>query len=71
MDCSLPGSSVQGILQERILEWVSFPSPDPGIESMILTSPALAGSFFTTSGHLGSYIPTIQFKSQLIFFTRC
>ena len=22
MDCSLPGSSVHGILQERILEWV-------------------------------------------------
>ena len=24
-DCSLPGSSVHGILQERILEWVSMP----------------------------------------------
>ena len=23
MDCSLPGSSVQGILQARILEWVT------------------------------------------------
>ena len=23
MDCSLPGSSVHGILQARILEWVS------------------------------------------------
>ena len=23
MDCSLPGSSVHGILQERILEWVA------------------------------------------------
>ena len=27
MDCSLPGSSVHGILQARILEWVAFPSP--------------------------------------------
>jgi len=26
MDCSLPGSSVHGILQERILEWVAMPS---------------------------------------------
>ena len=26
MDCSLPGSSVQGILQARILEWVAMPS---------------------------------------------
>ena len=25
MDCSLPGSSVQGILQARILEWVAIP----------------------------------------------
>ena len=31
-----PGSSVRGILQARILEWIPFPSPgdlpDPGIE---------------------------------------
>ena len=26
MDCSLPGSSVHGILQTRILEWVAVPS---------------------------------------------
>ena len=25
MDCSLPGSSVHGILQTRILEWVAYP----------------------------------------------
>ena len=42
MDYSLPGSSIHGIFQARILEWVAFPSPedlpDPGIE---LGSPAL------------------------------
>ena len=36
MDCSPPGSSVHGILQTRILEWVAIPSPrdlsDPGIK---------------------------------------
>ena len=26
MDCSLPGSSVHGILQARILEWIAKPS---------------------------------------------
>ena len=26
MDCSLPGSPISGILQARILEWVSMPS---------------------------------------------
>ena len=42
MDCSLPGSSVHGILQTGILEWLPFPFPgalpDPGIEP---GSPAL------------------------------
>ena len=36
MDCSLPGSSVHGILQVIILEWVAMPSSrgssNPGIE---------------------------------------
>ena len=46
---SLPGSSVHGIIQARILEWVAiYPLgdlPDPGIETPF---PALAGGFFTT-----------------------
>ena len=45
MDCSLPGYSVHGILQARILEWVAMPSSrgssDPGIEPVSLVSPAL------------------------------
>ena len=53
MDCSLPGSSVHGIFQARILEWVSFPPPrdlpDSGIEPASLECPALAGGFFTSS----------------------
>ena len=47
MDCSLPGCSVHGILQARILEWLAIPFldlPDPGIEPGF---PALAGGFFT------------------------
>jgi len=32
MDCSLPGSSVCGILQARTLKWVARPSPPPGTE---------------------------------------
>ena len=40
MDCSPPGSSVHGILQARILEWVIIPfsKGSPGIEPR---SPAL------------------------------
>ena len=53
MDYSLPGSSVRGILQARILQWVAVPYssdlPDPGMEPASPMSPALAGEFFTTS----------------------
>ena len=52
-DCGPPGPSVHGILQARILEWVAFPLPgdlpDPGIELVSPTSPALAGRFFTNA----------------------
>ena len=41
MDCSLPGSSVHGILRARILEWVAVPGglppgdrPHPGTDSL-------------------------------------
>ena len=50
MDRSPRGSSVHGILQTRMLEWVAVPcyrgSSRPRIEPK---SPALAGGFFTTS----------------------
>ena len=53
MGRSLPGSSVCEILQVGILEWVAIFSPGvlpyPGIEPMPFMSPALAGSFSTTS----------------------
>ena len=53
VDSSPSGFSVRGILQARILEWVALPFSrdisDPGIELASLTSPALAGKFFTTS----------------------
>ena len=50
VDHSPPGSSLHGILQARILEWVAMPSSSkgpshPGIEPASLASPALqAGS---------------------------
>ena len=52
MDCSPPGSSVHGILQARILEWIAMSSSrgsSPGIKPTSLTSPELAGGFFTTN----------------------
>ena len=51
MDWSPPGSSVHGILQARVLEWVAFPPsgglPDPGTEPAAPASLALASGFFT------------------------
>ena len=50
MDCSLPGPSLHGILQERILEWVdifySRRSYQHRGQTHISMSPALAGGFF-------------------------
>ena len=49
MDCNPPGSSVHGILQARILQWVaiSFSGdlPHPGIKPR---SPALQADFLPT-----------------------
>jgi len=49
MDSSPPGSSVHGILQAKVLEWIAILKspgdlPDPGIEP---ESPFIAGRFFT------------------------
>ena len=51
LDCSLQGSSVHGIPQAGIPEWVAMPSsrgflPHPGMEPKRLTSPAPTGGFF-------------------------
>ena len=49
VDCSPPGSSVYGILQARVLEWLPFPSPgdlpDPGIKPR---SPTLQADALTS-----------------------
>ena len=49
MNCSPPGSSVHGILQARILEWVASPSPGkssrPRGQSWV---SCMAGGFFTS-----------------------
>ena len=54
VDCSLPGFSVNGILQARILEWVAISSsrdlPKPGVEptSPSPESPALQADCLPT-----------------------
>ena len=52
MDCSPPGFSVHGIIQEEYWSGLPFPCPgglpDPGVEPTSPASPALAGRFFTS-----------------------
>ena len=47
MDCGPPGSSVHGIYQARILEWVAFSfskgSFQPRDQTCVFASPSLAG----------------------------
>ena len=52
MDCSPKGSSVHGILQERILEWVAMPSSKesspPRDQTRVSCGYCTVGRFFTT-----------------------
>ena len=57
-DCSLSGSSVHGIFQARILEWVAISSSkessQPRDGTHISCFSCIAGRFFTTEPHQGS-----------------
>ena len=58
VDCSPPESTVHGIFQARILEWVTLflfqgIFPTQGLNTISFASPALAGGFYSYC-HLGS-----------------
>ena len=71
-DCSPPGSSVHGISQAGILEWVAISSsrgsfqPRDRTHVSSLVTPALAGGFFTheTPGKPQSYYTPVKKKSR-------
>ena len=52
MDCSLPDSSVRGIFQARILEWVAFfhsmGSSGPRFQACVFCVSSISGRFLTT-----------------------
>ena len=70
MDCSPPGSSVHGILQARILEWVviSFPRdlPNPGIKPCLL----LGRRVLHRLSHLGAHCAERELISEQLGPTR-
>ena len=49
MDCSLPGSSVHGILQARILEWVAIPCSRGSSQTMDRIQVSCTVGWFFTS----------------------
>ena len=75
--CATPWTAVHqaplsmGILQAKILEWVTMAAsgglPNIGIEPKSFTSPALAGRFFTTGANWKArWIIFISFLGELI-----
>ena len=75
MDCNPLGSSVHGIFQARILEWVAISFSrnlsNPGIKPMSLESRVLTGRCFTTveDKDLNLYYITYPFTPLLVIFS--
>ena len=67
MDCSLPASSIHGIFQARVLEWVAISFsrglPDPGLKPR---SPTLQAAALPSEplGKLQSQIPVLIKRNQ-------
>ena len=67
MDCSPPGSSVHGILQTKILEWVTMPSSWESSPLRDCTQIShIPGRFFLPSESLG--FSSVQFLSSVWLF---
>ena len=69
MDCSPPGSSVHGIFQARILEWVAISfsrgSSQPGDQTQV---SHIAGRLFTVWAIREALYPILHPKVSLIHF---
>ena len=70
MNCSLPGSSVHGILQAK--HWSGLPCPppgdllNPGMEPTSLMFPALAGRFSTISATWEALLPLYLIYNHVV-----
>ena len=70
-DCSLPGSSVHGFLQARILEWVALPSSRGSSQPRDRTQGfRIANGFFTLSATREIlFTSCMQIESYLLFLS--
>ena len=66
MDCSLPGSSVHGILQARVLEWVASPFSRGPSRPKDRTCISCIGRFFT----IWATREALHISNWLLNFTR-
>ena len=72
MDCSLPCSSVHGILQVRILEWVAMPSSRGSSQSRDGTQVScIAGVFFTIWATREAHSGIVLNYYTRLFFMAC
>ena len=64
----LPGFSVHGVFQTRLLEWLSFPPPgdlpDPRIKSLSSLPPTKVDSLSTESS--GNSVSSVQFSHSIM-----
>ena len=67
MDCSPPGSSVHGIFQARVLEWVAIPFSDIIQEVLlkIILAPLLKGRKEKSSSQVTSLLPNAFLPPRL------
>ena len=66
VDCSLPGSSVHGISQARVLEWVAIAfSRGSSLSGIQPVPPPLAGRFFSTEPSLKPPGVNSKYKIEL------
>ena len=64
MDCNLPGSSIHGILQARVLEWVAISFPNPGT---VPGCPALQGDALTSEPPGKSIHPLVPILNWFVY----
>ena len=72
MNCSPPGSSVCGILQSRILEWVAMPSSrgssPPRDQTHVSCISCIVGRFFTREAQSVHQFSSVQSLSRVQLF---
>ena len=74
MDCSLPGSSVHGILQARVLEWgaIAFSTDDssPLLLNVMIQFSSVTQSCLTVCDPMDCSMPGLPVHHQLPEFTQ-